>query len=117
MIFGAGIIVFSKDAEADRLFFRDVLGLASVDAGGGWLVFALPPTEAAFHPSDKNDAIEFYFMCENLKSEMATLRAKGVQLSEVEKADWGSLTRIRLPGGGQVGLYEPRHRTAIEANR
>ena len=113
MIFGAHMIVYSKDAEADRAFFRDVLGFKSVDAGHGWLIFALPPAEAAFHPSDGTDAHELYFMCDDLKAEMASLAKKGISFSEVQKERWGSSTRMRLPGGGQVGLYQPKHPTAL----
>lgn len=116
MISGAHMIVYSKDAEADRAFFRDVLGFASVDAGHGWLIFAMPPAEAAFHPSDANDAHELYFMCEDLKVEMAALAEKGVPCSDVQEARWGSITKIQLPGGGKVGLYQPKHPTAIGIN-
>jgi catechol 2,3-dioxygenase-like lactoylglutathione lyase family enzyme len=116
MISGAHIIVYSKDAEADRAFFRDVLGFASVDAGHGWLIFAMPPAEAAFHPSDANDVHELYFMCEDLKAEMAALAEKGVRCSDVQEARWGSITKIQLPGGGKVGLYQPKHPTAIGIN-
>jgi catechol 2,3-dioxygenase-like lactoylglutathione lyase family enzyme len=116
MISGAHMIVYSKDAEADRAFFRDVLGFASVDAGHGWLIFAMPPAEAAFHPSDLNDVHELYFMCEDLKAEMATLAEKGVRCSDVQEARWGSITKIQLPGGGKVGLYQPKHPTAIGIN-
>jgi len=114
MIFGAHMIVYSKDAEADRAFFRDILGFASVDAGHGWLIFALPPAEAAFHPADENDQHELYFMCEDLKAEMAVLAEKGVQCSEVQEARWGSITKMRLPGGGQIGLYQPKHPIALD---
>ena len=110
------MIVYSKDAEADRAFFRDVLGFASVDAGHGWLIFAMPPAEAAFHPSDANDVHELYFMCEDLKVEMAALAEKGVRCSDVQEARWGSITKIQLPGGGKVGLYQPKHPTAIGIN-
>ena len=114
MISGAHVILYSKNAEADRAFFRDVLGFNSVDAGHGWLIFALPPTEAAFHPSGENDvAHELYFMCDDLKAEMATLAKKGVQCSVVQEARWGSTTKMRLPGGGEVGLYQPKHPTAL----
>ena len=113
MISGAHMIVYSKDAEADRAFFRDVLGFASVDAGYGWLIFAMPPAEAAFHPSDANDVHELYFMCEDLNVEMAALAEKGVRCSDVQEARWGSITKIQLPGGGKVGLYQPKHPTAI----
>jgi len=112
MIFGAHLVVYSKNAEADRAFFRDVLGLESVDAGHGWLIFALPPAEAAFHPS-KEDTRELYFMCDDLKAEMASLARKGVKCSKVEEARWGSITKMELPGGGNVGLYQPKHPTAF----
>jgi catechol 2,3-dioxygenase-like lactoylglutathione lyase family enzyme len=113
MIFGAHVIVYSKDAEADRAFFRDVLGFPSVVAGQGWLIFALPPAEAAFHPADANGAHELYFMCHDLKAEMAALTAKGVPCSEVHEERWGSITKLPLPGGGKIGLYQPKHPTAI----
>jgi catechol 2,3-dioxygenase-like lactoylglutathione lyase family enzyme len=113
MISGAHVILYSKDADADRAFFRDVLGFPSVDAGHGWLLFALPPGEAAFHPSEKNGLHELYFLCDNLKSEMAALAKKGVACSEVHEERWGSITRIRLPGGGEIGLYQPKHPTAL----
>jgi len=113
MISGVHMIIYSKDAEADRAFFRDVLGFASVDAGHGWLIFAMPPAEAAFHPSDDNDVHELYFMCENLKAEMSALAEKGVHCSDTQEARWGSITKIQLPGGGKVGLYQPKHPTAF----
>jgi len=109
MINGAHIVIYSKDPEADRAFFRDVLGLGAVDAGHGWLIFALPPAEAAFHPAEKNDAHELYLMCDNLKSTMEGLRGKKVQSSAVKEERWGLLTSITLPGGGKLGLYEPKH--------
>jgi catechol 2,3-dioxygenase-like lactoylglutathione lyase family enzyme len=112
MIFGAHIVVYSKNAEADRAFFRDVLGLKSVDAGHGWLIFALPTAEAAFHPSEE-ETRELYFMCDDLKAEMASLARKGVKCSKVEEARWGSITKMELPGGGNVGLYQPKHPTAF----
>ena len=93
-------------------FFRDILGFKSVDAGHGWLIFALPPTEAAFHPSE-GDVHELYFMCDDLKTEMASLAKKGVKCSKVEEARWGSVTKMRLPSGGKVGLYQPKHPAAI----
>jgi catechol 2,3-dioxygenase-like lactoylglutathione lyase family enzyme len=112
MISGAHIVVYSKNAEADRAFFRDILGFKSVDAGHGWLIFALPPTEAAFDPSEE-DVHELYFMCDDLKTEMASLAKKGVKCSKVEEARWGSVTKMRLPSGGKVGLYQPKHPAAI----
>ena len=114
MISGAHVVVYSKDAEADRVFFRDVLGFGSVDAGHGWLIFALPPGEAAFHPSEKNGPHELYFLCDNLKLEMAALTKKGVTCSAVREERWGSITKIRLPGGGEMGLYQPKHPTALD---
>jgi catechol 2,3-dioxygenase-like lactoylglutathione lyase family enzyme len=113
VISGAHVIVYSKDADADRAFFRDVLGFKSVDAGHSWLIFALPPGEAAFHPSHENGLHELYFMCDGLEAEMASLARKGVQFSEVQEARWGSITKMRLPGGGEVGLYQPKHPTAL----
>jgi len=113
MISGAHLIVYSKNAEADRAFFRDVLQFASVDAGHGWLIFALPPAEAAIHPSDESGTQEVYFMCDNLKAEMASLAKKNVACSDVQEARWGSITKMRLPSGGEVGLYQPKHRTAL----
>jgi catechol 2,3-dioxygenase-like lactoylglutathione lyase family enzyme len=112
MIFGAHVIVYSEDAEADRAFFADALGFPSVDAGHGWLIFALPPAELAVHPADAG-AHELYLMCDDLRSEMAGLAAKGVEFSEIEEARWGSVVKLRLPGGGQVGLYQPRHPSPI----
>jgi catechol 2,3-dioxygenase-like lactoylglutathione lyase family enzyme len=113
MISGAHVIVYSKDAETDRAFFRDVLRFKSVDAGHGWLIFALPPAEAAFHPSDENGPHELYFMCDSLKAEMTSLAKKGVTCTGVQEARWGSITKLRLPGGGEVGLYQPKHPTAL----
>jgi catechol 2,3-dioxygenase-like lactoylglutathione lyase family enzyme len=113
MISGAHVVVYSKDADADRAFFRDVLDFASVDAGHGWLIFALPAAEAAFHPSDNNGVHELYFMCDSLKAEMAALAKKGVKCSAVQDERWGSVTKLRLPGGSEVGLYQPKHPTAF----
>jgi len=113
MISGAHVVLYSKNADADRAFFRDILTFNSVDAGHGWLIFALPPAEAAFHPSDENSRHELYFMCDSLEAEIATLARKGVKCSEVQEARWGSITKIRLPGGGEVGLYQPKHPTAL----
>jgi catechol 2,3-dioxygenase-like lactoylglutathione lyase family enzyme len=113
MISGSHVVVYTKDAEADRAFFREVLGLKSVDAGHGWLIFALPPAEAAFHPSEGNGPHELYFLCDDLKAEMASLAEKGVPCSDVQELRWGSITKIRLPGGGEIGLYQPKHPTAL----
>jgi catechol 2,3-dioxygenase-like lactoylglutathione lyase family enzyme len=115
MISGVHIVVYSKNAEADRAFFRDVLGLKSVDAGHGWLIFALPPAEASVHPSEEGTH-ELYFMCDDLKAEMASLARRGVKCSKIEEARWGSVTKMGLPGGGNVGLYQPKHPTAFGLN-
>jgi hypothetical protein len=113
MIYGAHVIVYSENAEADRAFFRDVLKFASVDAGHGWLIFALPPAEAAIHPSDEGGNQEVYLMCDDLQAEMANLADRGIECSEVKQARWGSITKVRLPGGGEIGLYQPKHLTAL----
>jgi catechol 2,3-dioxygenase-like lactoylglutathione lyase family enzyme len=113
MINGAHVIIYSKDPESDRAFFRDVLKFPAVDAGHGWLIFALPPAEAAFHPSEKNDLHELYFMCDDLKATMESLKRKEVKSGPVQEVRWGSLTTISLPGGGKIGLYQPKHPTAI----
>ncbi len=117
MIFGAHVIVFSNDAAADRAFFRDVLGYPSGDAGHDWLIFLLPPAELAVHPADDDVGHELYLMCDDLPTEIATLEAKGIGTSEVEEARWGSVTKIQLPGGGHVGLYQPKHPTALSVRR
>ena len=109
MINGAHMVINSTDADADRAFFRDILGFPWVDAGHGWLIFALPMAEAAFHPSSDAGGVELYLMCDDLKSEMAGLKTKGVDCAEIVEARWGSITKIRLPGGGVVGLYQPKH--------
>lgn len=113
MIFGAHVIVYSRDAESDRIFLRDVLGFPSVDAGRGWLIFALPPAEMAVHPDETSTHHELYLMCEDLSTEIARLGQLKVHCSEVQEARWGSITRIPLPGGGKLGLYQPRHPTAL----
>ena len=110
MITGAHAIVYSRDADADRAFFRDVLGFPSVDAGGGWLIFALPPAELAAHPADAGGRHELYLMCDQIESTVADLKAKGVEFTApVSDEGFGLLTSLKLPGGGELGLYEPRH--------
>jgi catechol 2,3-dioxygenase-like lactoylglutathione lyase family enzyme len=113
MIFGTHLVMYSADAEADRAFLRDVLGLGAVDAGHGWLIFALPPAEAAVHPATAAGPAELYLMCDDLEGEIATLAQEGVRCSGIEQARWGAMARIRLPGGGELGLYQPRHPTAL----
>ena len=109
MINGAHIIVYSRDAEADRRLLRDVLKFPFVDVNAGWLIFRLPDAEAAVHPSDENDMHEMYLMTDDLDLEMSALRKAGVACDEPTKQAWGRVTRLRLPGGGTLGLYQPRH--------
>ena len=113
MIFGAHVVMYSRDAEADRAFLRDVMGFSSVDAGHGWLIFALPPAEVAVHPAEESGRHELYFMCDDLKAEMSALVQKGVSCAAVQQERWGPVTRIRVPGGGEVGLYQPTHPTTL----
>jgi catechol 2,3-dioxygenase-like lactoylglutathione lyase family enzyme len=124
MINGAHVLLYSADAEADRNFFRDVLGLKSVDAGHGWLIFALPPAEAAWHPSEGSSrkdehamlGAELYFMCDDLKATVKMLKDKNVACGPVSDERWGIKTTIRLPSGGEVGLYQPKHPVAYNLN-
>jgi hypothetical protein len=109
MITGAHSIIYSKNPEADRAFLRDVLKFPSVDVGGGWLIFGLPPGEVAVHPSDKNDVHEFYLICDNVEQLIVDLKRQNIECSPVHKMDWGALTQVTLPGGGKLGIYEPRH--------
>jgi catechol 2,3-dioxygenase-like lactoylglutathione lyase family enzyme len=109
---GAHVVIFSTDAEADRAFFRDVLGWPHVDAGHGWLIFRLPPAEVAVHPSEGSQAHQLYLMCSDLAGTMAQLAAQGVPCVPPEPQPWGQLTHLTLPGGGRVGLYQPHHERA-----
>jgi catechol 2,3-dioxygenase-like lactoylglutathione lyase family enzyme len=112
LITGAHTVIYSRDAEADRAFFRDVLGLPSVDAGGGWLIFGLPAGEAAVHPADEGRAQELYLMCDDILATVADLGKRGAEFSrEVSDERWGLVTAIKLPSGGELNLYEPRHPT------
>jgi catechol 2,3-dioxygenase-like lactoylglutathione lyase family enzyme len=106
---GAHAIIYSKDAVADRAFLRDVLGLPFVDAHDGWLIFGLPPSEVAVHPHEENDFHEFYFICDDAQKLVSDLRAKSVECTDPVDRGWGVLTQVTLPGGGKVGVYEPRH--------
>jgi hypothetical protein len=109
MINGAHAILYSTDAEADRAFLRDVIGLPNVDAGHGWLIFGLPPAEVAVHPSEKNDLHEFYLMTDDVEALVADLTARGVPCGPIQNQGWGMLTEVTLPGGGKLGIYQPRH--------
>ena len=113
IINGAHIVVYSKDPEADRAFFRDVLEFPAIDAGEGWLIFALPSSEAAFHPSENSSDHELYFMCDDLNATMESLKLRKVKLGPLTQQRWGMLTEIALPGGGKIGLYQPKHPTTI----
>jgi hypothetical protein len=109
MIIGAHSIIYSTNPEADRAFLRDVLNLPSVDVGGGWLIFGLPPAELAVHPSDKNDVHEFYLMCDDVKTLVSEMKKRRVSCSPMKELAWGLLTQVSLPGGGKLGIYQPRH--------
>ena len=112
MITGAHSIIYTSDADGVRAFFRDVLELPHVDAGHGWLIFALPPAEVAAHPTDAAGRHELYLMCDDIHAAVEELGAKGVEFSRpIEEERWGLVTAIRLPGGVELGLYEPRHPT------
>ena len=116
MITGTHAIVFAEDAEAARAFFADVLDLRAVDAGGGWLIFALPPAELACHPTSPDDSgrHELYLMCDGIEATVAELEAKGVEFtSPVANQGFGLVTTLRVPGGGELGLYEPAHPTPL----
>jgi hypothetical protein len=122
MINGAHLLIYSKDAEADRAFFRDVLEFRSIDVGEGWLIFALPPAEIAVHPARKSFVQRQgghammgtipYLMCDDLRTLLKSLKAKKVKCAKISKAPWGSHTTIPLPSGGEIGLYQPTHPTA-----
>jgi catechol 2,3-dioxygenase-like lactoylglutathione lyase family enzyme len=110
MINGGHVVIYSKDAEADRALFKTVLKFPYVDAHGGWLIFKLPPSEAAFHPSDENDMHELFLMTDDLDGEMKALKNAGVACEDPTQQSWGRMTRLTLPGGGTLGLYQPRHK-------
>jgi catechol 2,3-dioxygenase-like lactoylglutathione lyase family enzyme len=124
MIIGTHLLLYSRDPEADRAFFRDVLGFSHVDVGGGWLIFALPPAEVGVHPAEKNltqthaghdlATGTLYLLCSPLKATLDDLAAKGVDHTEPMEAQWGIATSIQLPGGASLGLYEPKHALAVK---
>jgi hypothetical protein len=109
MIIGAHSIIYSRKPEADRAFLLEVLGLPSVDVGGGWLIFGLPPAEVAVHPSDENDVHEFYLMCADIEAFVKAMAAQDISCGPVQNQGWGLLTQVMLPGGGKLGVYQPRH--------
>ena len=109
MIIGAHSIIYSKDPDADRAFLQSVLKMPNVDVGGGWLIFGLPPAEVAVHPSDENDVHEFYLMCDNVEAFIAEMKKHKINCGPVHNQGWGILTQVTLPGGGKLGVYQPRH--------
>jgi len=124
MVNGVHVLIYTSNPDADRVFFRDVLGFKYVDVGHGWLIFALPPAEAAFHPVDSAASgaqhaghamlgAVVYLMCDDLKATIAALGGKGVACTEIEKESWGIRTTVRLPSGSEIGLYQPTHETAL----
>jgi len=127
MITGAHVLFYSENPEADRAFFGDVLGFRAVDAGGGWLIFGLPPAEAAFHPVEAGDKRQLlhgghkmlgavlYLMCDDVRSEVKALQAKNVTRSPLEEEDWGIATSFKLPSGGEIGLYQPTHASPLDS--
>ena len=127
MITGAHFLFFSKNPEADREFFRDILGFCSIDVGEGWLIFAMPPAEAGIHPLDgefshihagqKLLGAVLYLMCDDLHAFIASLKQKHIDCTEVQSAEWGIVTTIPMPGGGHIGLYQPKHPTAFNLSK
>ena len=113
-ISGAHVIIYSADAGADRDFLRDVLRYPHVDVGGGWLIFKLPPAEVAVHPSEGAAAHELYLMCDDIDETVAELGAQGVEFADIAEEQWGRVSSLRLPGGSDLGIYEPRHPRATE---
>jgi hypothetical protein len=116
MISGAHMIIYSTDADADRAFFRDVLRFPAVDAGEGWLIFALPPAEIAVHPAAESDGHEVYLICEDVDAAIRELKTYNVGCTPVADEGWGLLTHVSLPGGGTLGLYQPRHPVAYKGH-
>ena len=109
MITGAHAILYSTNPEADRAFLRDVLGLPHVDAGHGWLIFGLPPSEVAVHPADSNGRHELYLLCDDIEAFVAAMAGRGLACSAVRRERWGAVTQLTLPGGGALGVYQPAH--------
>jgi predicted enzyme related to lactoylglutathione lyase len=123
MINGTHFLLYSSNPDADRAFLSDVLGFSSVDAGRGWLIFALPPSEIAVHPTEEGSApnasdsvvgASLYFMCDDLRATMKSLKAKNASFGPIDEARWGTVTTLALPSGAKIGLYQPKHPTAVE---
>ena len=109
MISGAHAIIYSRKPDADRAFLRDVLKLPNVDVGEGWLIFGLPPSEVAVHPGAKNNLHELYFMCDDVEAFIAAMKKRDIKCAKVEDQGYGLVTEVKLPGGGKIGVYQPRH--------
>ncbi len=109
MISGAHVIIYTTNPEADRAFFKDVLKFKSVDVGDGWLIFGLPPSEVAFHPDSENNSQEFYLMTDNVRDFVSIMKSQNINCSTIQDQGWGLITQLTLPGGGSLGVYEPRH--------
>jgi hypothetical protein len=114
VIKGAHIIIYSKDAEADRRFFRETLKYPYADAGDGWLIFALPPAEVAVHPTDGEGSHELYLMCEDVNAFIEQMKVAGLECTAPVDRGWGVLTSLTLPGGGTLGVCQPRHASPLE---
>jgi len=114
VITGVHAIIYNPDAEGVRAFFRDTLGFSSVDAGGGWLIFALPPAELGVHPIDEGGHHELYLMCDDIEKTVEELKRKGVEFtSDISDARFGRMTSFKIPGGAELALYQPAHPKAI----
>ena len=109
MIVGTHAIIYSKNTEADKQFFKNVLNLTNVDVGNGWLIFGLPPSELAVHPTTENESQELYLMCDDIKSFVQEMSRHNIHCSKLQDQGWGILTQLKLPGGGSLGVYQPRH--------
>lgn len=109
MIIGSHVVIYSRNADADRALFRDILKLTHVDVGHGWLIFGLPPSEVAVHPAEGADGHEFYLMCKDVQSFIQAMKKQGLSCSAVSEQRWGLLTQLTLPGGASLGVYQPRH--------
>lgn len=116
MITGAHSIIYSTNPEADREFFRDVLKFPHVDVGGGWLIFGMPPAEVAVHPAERNNIHELFLMCDDIAAFRDGMSGHDIACSEIEELPWGHLTRITLPGGGSLGVYQPKHERPAPAS-
>jgi hypothetical protein len=112
-ILGAHVIVYSKKADADRQFIDGLLGTKSADAGGGWMIYALPPAEIAVHPSDENDVHELYLMVDDVEAFIAAMKKKKVKCAPISDQRWGLLTSVKMPSGGKLGVYQPKHASPI----